>query len=54
MGFKCLRHFKALTRKNVINYIRTPGCSFFELAVPVVLFIGLAYIRNAIPTTATD
>lgn len=51
---KCLRHFTALTRKNFINYIRTPGCSLFELIVPALLFVGLSLIRNAVPTIPID
>ena len=50
----CFRHFMALMRKNFIIYLRTPGCSLFELLGPIILFIGLTIVRNLVPVTPTD
>ena len=54
MSFNCLRHFKALLKKNVLLWARTPCCSMFEILAPVVLMIVLWVIRLQVPTTAVD
>ena len=51
---KCCRHFKALMRKNFIVWFRTPACSFFEIAAPVVLMAALWIIRVQVPTVSVD
>ena len=43
------RHFKALMRKNLINWKRQPVCAFFEIASPLILMIVIAIIRKKIP-----
>ena len=49
MAKSCLRHFKALARKNIINWQRTPVCSVLEVLFPMALMIGLAVIRYEVP-----
>jgi len=51
---KCLRHFRALTKKNAIVWYRTPFCALFEFLVPVILFTALCIIRIHIPLTQVD
>ena len=51
---KCMRHFRALTRKNLILYKRSPMCSVVELVIPVVLMLLLAWFRNKVPLQKTD
>ena len=46
MAKNCYRHFKALMRKNFINWWRTPGCTIFELLAPIILMVALTLIRN--------
>lgn len=47
-----LRHFKALMRKNFINWKRTPLGSVLELMLPAFLMLLLVFARQAIkPTT---
>ena len=48
---KCFRHFKALMRKNLILWWRTPGCSAFEIIAPILLMAALWAIRLQVPTT---
>ena len=48
------RHFKALMRKNLINWKRQPVCAFFEIVSPLVLMIGISVIRNYVPYTSVD
>ena len=47
----CIRHFKALMRKNFILWWRTPGCSLFEILAPILLMAVLWAIRVQVPTT---
>lgn len=54
MAPKCIRHSRALLRKNFINWKRTPGCSAVELLAPIVLMIALVIIRLQIPVTHVD
>ena len=43
-----LRHFKALMRKNAINWRRTIVGSAFEILCPVLLMFLLVYIRTQV------
>jgi hypothetical protein len=40
------RHFRALSRKNVINWKRTPLGSVTEIICPVILMLILVYARS--------
>ena len=40
------RHFRALSRKNAINWTRTPLGSITEIVCPVILMIILVYCRK--------
>ena len=51
---KCFRHFKALMRKNLILWVRSWGCSTFEIIAPVILMTALAIIRSKVPVTPVD
>ena len=53
-GSKCMRHFKALTRKNLILYIRSPLCSIVEILIPIVLMALLTWFRIKVPLQKTD
>lgn len=48
------RHFKALMRKNLINWKRQPVCAFFEIASPLVLMFVILYVRTKIPYIKVD
>ena len=45
---KNLRHFKALMRKNFINWKRTPVGTALEILLPICLMIALAIARQRI------
>lgn len=47
-------HIKALTRKNFINWKRSPVCSSVEIICPVLLMIVLVYIRTLVPIKHLD
>ena len=49
-----LRHFKALMRKNFINWKRTPFGSAVELCLPSLLVIILVVLRQAIKPINID
>jgi hypothetical protein len=51
---KIKRHLSALSRKNFINWKRSPVCSTFEIICPVILMIALVYIRTLIPIKDLD
>jgi hypothetical protein len=51
---KIKRHLGALSRKNFINWKRSPVCSTFEIICPVILMIALVYIRTLIPIKNLD
>jgi len=51
---KCFRHFKALMRKNVILWSRTPGCSAFEIIAPILLMAALWIIRLQVAVVEVD
>ena len=44
-----MRHFRALTRKNWINWKRTPVSSLLEIIFPVLLMGVLVFLRHKIP-----
>ena len=48
------RHFKALTRKNMILWYRTPCFSALEILLPCLLMIVLACLRSLVPFTYVD
>ena len=48
------RHFKALTRKNMILWYRTPWFSALEIILPMALMIVLCIIRAKVPFTFVD
>ena len=48
------RHFKALTRKNMILWYRTPWFSALEIIMPMVLMIVMCIIRAKVPFTFVD
>ena len=49
---KCCRHWKALMRKNWINWYRRPKCSFFEILWPVLTMFVMVFMRHYIHTSA--
>lgn len=51
---KCCRHFKALSRKNLMVHSRTPVCALFELVLPVALMCIIWVIRMKVPIQKTD
>ena len=54
MARHTFRHFKALMRKNLINWKRQPVCAFFEIFSPIILMVILTLIRWKIPYTRVD
>lgn len=44
------RQFKALTRKNFINWKRQPKCSFVELCCPAYFMLLMVLMRCLIDT----
>ena len=48
------RQFKALMRKNWINWKRSPKCSFCELCCSSVVFLLLVWIRTIVKVTTYD
>ena len=44
------RHYRALVRKNRINYLRTPFGSIAEVLFPVALMFILVYMRFKVET----
>jgi K+-transporting ATPase A subunit len=51
---KNLRHFKALMRKNFINWKRTPVGTTLEILLPICLMIALAIARQRIQPQIVD
>jgi hypothetical protein len=47
-GKKDYRHFKALMRKNIINWKRTPLGTTLEVLLPVLLMVALAIARRRV------
>lgn len=47
------RHFKALMRKNAINWKRTPLGSCLEIVLPVLLMVIMVYLRFKITARET-
>ena len=54
MAYRGCTHFKALVRKNFINWKRTPICSILEVLLAVVLMSGLVTFRHFVDTTTVD
>ena len=48
------RHFKALMRKNLINWKRQPVCAFFEIVSPLLLMAVICLIRWKVPYTSVS
>ena len=48
------RHFKALMRKNLINWKRQPVCAFFEIISPCILMAIIAIVRWKVPYVKVD
>ena len=48
------RHFKALMRKNLINWKRQPVCAFFEIISPLILMAVICLIRWQVPYTSVS
>ena len=48
------RHYKALMKKNFINWKRTPCGSFCEIICPVMLMLILWYARTQADPEAFD
>ena len=48
------RHFKALMRKNIINWKRQPVCAFFEIMAPLILMVIMALMRWKVPYVKVD
>ena len=45
------RQFKALMRKNFIQWKRQPGCSFLEICCPAVVMFLMVILRNVVEIT---
>ena len=45
------RHWRALMRKNWINWKRRPKCSFFEILCPVLAMFVMVFMRHYIHTS---
>lgn len=48
------RHFKALMKKNCINWKRTPCGSICEIICPVLLMLILVYARSQVDPVTND
>jgi hypothetical protein len=48
------RQYKALMRKNFINWKRQPGCSFFEICCPAFVMFLMVILRNVIDPDVND
>ena len=48
------RHYKALMKKNYINWKRTPCGSIFEILLPVLLLLVLVYARSVVHPVKLD
>ena len=51
---KLCRHFKALNRKNLIVYRRTPICAIFELVLPCGLMCLMVWLRTLVRIKHVD
>ena len=49
-----MRQWKALMRKNFINWKRQPKCSFFEICCPAMCMFLLVILRNVITIETLD
>lgn len=51
---KFCRHFKALNRKNLILWRRTPTCAVFEILLPAALMCLMVWLRTKVQVKHTD
>ena len=49
-----MRQFKALMRKNFIQWKRQPGCAFCEICCPAVVMFLMVILRNIIDPETFD
>lgn len=49
-----MRQWKALMRKNFINWKRQPKCSFFEICCPAMCMFLMVILRNVITVETLD
>ena len=49
-----MRQWKALMRKNFINWKRQPKCSFFEICCPAFVMLLMVVMRNVIDIETFD
>ena len=49
-----MRQWKALMRKNFINWKRQPKCSFFEICCPAMCMFLMVILRNVIEVETLD
>ena len=49
-----MRQWKALMRKNFINWKRQPKCSFFEICCPAAVMFLMVILRNVVDVTKND
>ena len=48
------RHYKALMKKNCINWKRTPCGSICEMLCPIILMLILVYARSQVDPVSND
>jgi len=53
-GSRCCRHFKALSRKNLMIWRRSPLCAVFELLLPCALISIIVWLRTKVEIKHTD
>ena len=46
-----MRQWKALMKKNYINWKRSFGCSFFEICCPAVVMFIMVSLRGVVDVT---
>ena len=49
-----MRQWKALMRKNFINWKRQPKCSFFEICCPAICMFLMVILRNVVKVETLD
>ena len=49
-----MRQWKALMRKNFINWKRQPKCSFFEICCPAICMFLMVILRNVVEVEVLD
>ncbi len=53
-GSRTCRHFRALSRKNLIIWRRSLVCSIFELVLPCALISIIVWLRTKVEIKHTD